>query len=100
MTGKKRQAASRRRSAESKPFQIVRPDQLEAVISTKRHDIMDQITVGGPMSVKELAQAMGVAPSSLYYHVEHLCAVGLLKEAGVRRDGGKPSNSTPRLPGA
>jgi AcrR family transcriptional regulator len=69
---------------------VSRPEQLEAVVSTRRHEIIDLVAGAGPMSVKEIAAALGVAPSSLYYHIEHLCAVGLLREAGVRQDGQKP----------
>lgn len=78
------------KSEESDTFQIVRPDQLEAVVSTRRHDIMDRITAFGPLSVRELAESIGVAPSSLYYHVEHLLSVGLIVEAGVRKTVAKP----------
>lgn len=79
-----------RRRPASGAYQIVKPEQLEAVVSTRRHDILDQITALGPISVRELADAIGVAPSSLYYHIEHLCSVGLLKEAGLRQAGNKP----------
>lgn len=78
------------RSGEGDAFQIVRPEQLEAVVSTRRHDIMDRIVAFGPMSVRELAESIGVAPSSLYYHVEHLLSVGLVVEAGVRQTAAKP----------
>lgn len=87
---KRRPAGARLQRGEAGAYQIVKPEQLEAVVSTRRHDIMDQMTAFGPMSVRELAEAIGAAPSSLYYHIEHLCAVGLLKEAGVRQTSSKP----------
>jgi hypothetical protein len=37
-----------------------------------------------------MAELMSVAPSSLYYHVEHLVAVGLVVSAGMRQTGSKP----------
>lgn len=89
-----KQAAKRRASravdaaGEKTAFQIVRPEQLRAMVSPRRGEIMDVVT--GPMSVKEIAEAIGVAPSSLYYHIEHLCSVGLLREAGVRQTVSKP----------
>lgn len=87
---KRRPAAARSQRGEAGAYQIVKPEQLEAVVSTRRHDIMDQMTAFGPMSVRELAEAIGVATSSLYYHIEHLCSVGLLQEAGIRQTNGKP----------
>ncbi len=75
-------------ASEKSAFQIVKPEQLRAMVSPRRGEIMD--VVAGPMSVKEIADAIGVAPSSLYYHIEHLCSVGLLREAGVRQTVSKP----------
>jgi predicted ArsR family transcriptional regulator len=68
-------------------YSVMRLDQLEALISTRRHDIVDQVAARGPMSVKEIAAAVGAQPSALYYHIEQLCAVGLLREAGARQSG-------------
>jgi len=42
------------------------------------------------MSVREVADLIGAAPSSLYYHIERLLAVGLLVEAGSRQIAKKP----------
>lgn len=88
MNGQTRKARAKR-SQQAEVYDVLRQDQLEAVVSTRRHDIVDQVSASGPMSVKELASAIGVAPSSLYYHIEHLCAVGLLLEAGERLSGTK-----------
>jgi len=88
--GKATRTAVRSKRTGKQVYQIVKPSQLEAVVSTRRHDIMDRVTASGPMSVRELAQEMGVAPSSLYFHIQHLCSVGLLAEAGIRQTGKKP----------
>lgn len=79
-----------RRRPASGAYQIVKPEQLEAVVSTRRMHIIHELTGSGTMSVRELARSIGVAPSSLYYHIEELRAVGLLVEAGVRQISNKP----------
>jgi DNA-binding transcriptional ArsR family regulator len=85
-----RKKAKGRRKPQPDEYAVTRAEQLKESISTRRHDIVDQIAATGPMSVRELAQVLGLAPSSLYYHVERLCEVGLLRETGVRREGTKP----------
>jgi len=40
-----------------------------------------------PLSVAELAAQVGMAPASLYYHVQKLVTAGLLRERGRRRAG-------------
>jgi hypothetical protein len=79
-----------RRKAQGQTYQITRPEQLGAVVSTVRSDIMDQVATFGPLSVREIGELTGAAPSSLYHHVEKLAAVGLLVEAGQRHAAKKP----------
>lgn len=88
MNGQSRKPRAKR-SQQAEVYDVLRQDQLDAIVSTRRHDIVDQVSASGPMSVKEIAAAIGVAPSSLYYHIEHLCSVGLLLEAGERLSGTK-----------
>jgi AcrR family transcriptional regulator len=71
-------------------YWITRPAQIRALVSTRRQDIVDQLAGGGAMTIKELARVIGVAPGSLYYHVQLLCRVGLLRVAQVRHSGPKP----------
>lgn len=80
----------KRRKAQGLTYQIVDPDQLKALVSTVRTDIMDQVAAFGPLSVREIGELTGAAPSSLYHHVEKLVAVGLLVEAGQRQTAKKP----------
>ena len=75
---------SKTRVVNAKAYQIVKPAQLRALLSPTRGEVYSQVYAFGPMSVKEVAALMGVAPASLYYHVEHLAKVGLLIEAGER----------------
>lgn len=63
---------------------IMREDQLECLVSATRTDIVDHLAAHGPMSVKELAVAIGMQPSALYHHIDKLLEVGLVVEQGSR----------------
>ncbi|MCB2057224.1 MAG: helix-turn-helix transcriptional regulator [Novosphingobium sp.] len=63
-------------------IQVVDQAQLRAVVSTVRHDILDQVSAFGPLAVSDIADLLGASASSLYYHIEQLLAVGLLVEDG------------------
>ncbi len=65
-------------------YEITDPEQLEQIVSMRRHDIGDRLTMSGPMSVSELARAVGAKPSAMYHHIEALLKVGLVVEAGSR----------------
>lgn len=65
-------------------YYIRRADQIEALISTRRQPIGDLLAVRGPMSVKEMAKALGQKPSALYHHLNKLVDVGLVREVGSR----------------
>ncbi|MFL5622045.1 MAG: winged helix-turn-helix domain-containing protein [Gemmatimonadaceae bacterium] len=67
-----------RRSQESKRFVQARPDQIDALSSMVRQDIVDAVAAIGPCSMTELADALGRAADGLYYHVRVLARVGLV----------------------
>ncbi len=90
MTEARSPTGRRRRKAHDQTYQITDPDQLRALVSTVRADIMDQVAAFGPLSVREIGQLTGAAPSSLYHHIQRLAEVGLLVEAGMRPSGRKP----------
>jgi DNA-binding transcriptional ArsR family regulator len=71
-------------------YQVVKPAQLKAVVSPVRGTVYSMVAAFGPLSVREIAELIGAAPSSLYYHIERLVAVGLLVEAGARQIAKKP----------
>jgi predicted ArsR family transcriptional regulator len=68
---------------------IRRADQLGAVISPLRHQMVRLMSVLGPCTVKDLAVRLGRSPEALYYHIRALQRVGLVQEKekrpGVRR---------------
>lgn len=65
-------------------YEIVDPAQLEMLTSMRRHDIGDRLGMSAPMSVKELARAIGAQPSALYHHIDAMLRAGLIVEAGSR----------------
>jgi DNA-binding transcriptional ArsR family regulator len=72
----------------TKKAQIVRePRQVAAMASPVRVRILAVAGSAEPLSVAELAAQVGMAPASLYYHVQRLVTAGLLCERGRRRAG-------------
>ena len=61
--------------------------QIESLVSATRQEIMDAMQIAGPASIKEIADLLGRAPDSLYYHFRLLQKVELLKEVDVRPGG-------------
>jgi predicted ArsR family transcriptional regulator len=71
-------------------YWILRPDQIRAVSSPIRQEIVDRLAALGPAGARELARSLGRMPTSVYHHLTQLVRVGLVKT--VRRDGdrGRP----------
>ncbi len=66
------------------PLWILRKDQIVCLSSAVRMDMVDQLAGRGPMSIRELAAAIGMQPSAIYHHLRKLVAVELVREAGAR----------------
>ncbi len=66
---------------------VRRADQRAALTSPLRLEILEHFLVAGPASVAEIADRMGRAADSLYYHVRLLVKVGLLRQRGTRKSG-------------
>ncbi len=66
-------------------YTIKRLEQIEALVSQVRQEIVDVLLGAPPLSMRELARIVGRTPDSLYYHVRKLVEVGLLVEGGTRR---------------
>lgn len=79
----------RRRPRQRKVFQLDRQDQVDALSSPIRIEVIETFQTRGQLSVRELAQAMDRTPDSLYYHVRKLVAVGVLVVAEKRRSGAR-----------
>ena len=70
-----------------KEYRISRPDQIRALATPARQEIIDVLLSSGPGSATEIAAALGRPADSLYYHIGKLKRVGLLLEGGKRRRG-------------
>ena len=66
------------------PYWVLRQDQLHCLCSAVRMDLVDHLAGRGPLSVRELAEAVGMQPSAVYHHLRQLIAVDLVSEAGAR----------------
>lgn len=65
-------------------YLITAPEQLKALVSARRQEIVDHLAAAGKLSVKELADSLGQHPSALYHHLKLLREVGLVRSAGSR----------------
>ncbi|MBL8989375.1 MAG: helix-turn-helix transcriptional regulator [Gemmatimonadetes bacterium] len=71
----------------SRPYLIRRRDQIAAVESAVRQEIVDTIQAAGPLSAPEISALMGRPADGLYYHLKRLVRVGLLVIKATRRTG-------------
>jgi predicted ArsR family transcriptional regulator len=92
---------SPRRKPDPTTYWIERPEQIAAVTSPLRLQLMDLAAALGPLSARDLARAAGKRPTAIYHHLQRLEAVGLLvarRESGAR---GRPallySSVAPRM---
>jgi predicted transcriptional regulator len=60
-------------------YWIERADEVQAVISPLRQEIIDHVATLGPIGVRELARVLGRRTTAVYYHVQMLERVGLLR---------------------
>ena len=61
-------------------YVITEPQQLRALASAVRQDIVDVVAAIGPATAPEIARSLGRRPDGLYFHLRLLTRVGLLKE--------------------
>ncbi len=66
-------------------YAIRRPDQIAALASVARIEIVDVLAGVGTCSVAALAAALGRPADSLYYHLRDLVRVGLVVPVGKGR---------------
>jgi DNA-binding transcriptional ArsR family regulator len=71
----------------SKEYRISRPDQIRALTTPARQEIIDALLSSGPASVSEIAAVLGRPADSLYHHIRILQKKGLVVAAEVRRRG-------------
>lgn len=71
------------------PYSIRDPEQLRALRSSVRQEIVDTVQSLGACSAAEIARELGRPADGLYYHLKALLQVGLLEEAGTRQSHGR-----------
>lgn len=64
---------------------VGRPEQLAALTSPVRLELLEQFGLREPCAVADVALRMERTPDSLYYHVRKLVEVGLLEPVDRRR---------------
>jgi len=72
-------------------YWIDSPEQIKALASPLRHEIGDRLAAQGPLTVRELARALGMRPTAVYHHLQELERVGLVRPAGERGERGRPA---------
>jgi len=71
------------------PRWLSRPDQLAALVSPARQELLDALSRLGTVSIAEIATVLGRPADGLYYHLRALHRVGLVEAAGERTRGGR-----------
>jgi DNA-binding transcriptional ArsR family regulator len=62
-------------------------EELRALVSPVRQEIVDVLSSRGPMSAADIAAAIGRPADALYFHLRALERTGLARRAGLRRRG-------------
>ena len=73
-----------------KTLLIKSAEQVRALRTPLRQEIVQALTKLGACTVRELADELGHAPAALYYHIHALEEVGIAVETNKRRGGGRP----------
>lgn len=68
-------------------FHIGRSDQLRALASPLRQEIVDSLESAGPCSIAALAEHLSRPADALYFHVRHLLRCGLVIEVERKLEG-------------
>ena len=75
-------------------------EQLQAIRSPVRQEILDHIYANGPATIADIAALLSVSPESLYSHIQALARVGSLHRCDTRATGKRPAavyDVVPRL---
>ncbi len=70
--------------SQARRFVVSRLDQMTAITSPARQEILDVLARMGAASLAEIAAVLGRPADALYYHVRVLERVGLILPAGTR----------------
>ncbi|MBM3976143.1 MAG: helix-turn-helix transcriptional regulator [Planctomycetes bacterium] len=70
-------------------YEITAREQVEALASPLRQELVDTLEQHGPLTIQALGTWLERAPDGLYYHVRRLVALGLLREVDAVPSGGR-----------
>lgn len=71
--------------------QVTDPSQLALLAEPARYAIYSSVAWGHEKSIREIAERLGLKPSSLYRHIDALVDAGLFEEAGSVETGRRPA---------
>ena len=85
---------------EMRAFNLLDPEeaitsvkQMEVIAEPTRYAIYSAIAWGGVTTIREISEHLAMKQASLYRHIEQLCEVGLIHEAGDVETTRRPAKS-------
>lgn len=72
------------------PRRVSTPTELRALSHPLRLDILEQLTLRGPMTATELGDALGETPANCSWHLRKLAEHGFVEETGEGRGRRRP----------
>lgn len=72
---------------------VLGPKAVTELFKPARLEIFESLQLCGPASVSELAERLGKAPDSLYYHLRKLVQVGVIEQHAEESGAGLPGRN-------
>lgn len=72
------------------PRRLRTPNELRALSHPLRLDILEQLTLRGPMTASDLGEALDETPANCSWHLRKLAEHGFVEEAGTGRGRRRP----------
>lgn len=87
----KRRRGARQAGSQPRLYWVTRKEQLDALASAVRLDILDRMVALGPLSVKTLSASMGMKPTAIYQHLQKLARLELVRSTHTSGARGRPA---------
>jgi len=78
----------------TKPFHVGTKRQIATFLNPTRSDIYQRLALFGPLSARQIAEAIELPVTALYHHLKYLLRVGLVvavEEPRVGKSSGRPA---------
>jgi len=72
---------------------VLGPKAMTEFFKPARLEVFESLQIGGPASVSELAERLGKAPDSLYYHLRKLEQLGVIEQVADEAGAGSPGRN-------